>query len=147
MALGHPPLFAVLLIAILVWMVVGFASGHITGWASLAQRFRYDERFTGERVRFCSAAMRYWNHYGNCLTIGVNPQGFFLSLSIPFFPGHPPLLIPWDEITLCRKRFLWAKCVELRLGREPAVPLRICERLATKLAALARTAWPKESPT
>jgi hypothetical protein len=76
--------------------------------------------------------------------MGVNPQGFFLSLSIPFLPGHPPLFIPWDEITLHRKRLLWTRFVELRLGREPPIPFRISERLAKKLAGLAGEAWPKE---
>jgi hypothetical protein len=90
--------------------------------------------------------MRYGSHYGNCLTIGVNAQGLFLSLSIPFFPGHPPLFIPWNEITVRRTRVLWANCLELQLGRDPAIPFRIGERLAAKLAALAGEAWPKESP-
>jgi hypothetical protein len=145
MGSGHFPLFTVLLIAILAWSLVGFFSRRITGWASLAQRYRYDDRFSGERVRFRSAAMRYASHYRNCLTMGVNPQGFFLSLSIPFLPGHPPLFIPWNEITVRRTRLLWAKCAELRLGREPAIPFRISERLAKKLAGLAGEAWPKES--
>jgi hypothetical protein len=109
----------------------------------LAQRFRCDERFSGHRLRFRSAAMRYWGHYGNCLTMGVNPLGFFLSLSFSFFPGHPPLFIPWNEITVRRTRVLWAKCVELRLGRELAVPFRISERVTAKLAALAGEAWPQ----
>jgi hypothetical protein len=77
------------------------------------------------------------------LTMGVNPQGFFLSLSFPFFPGHPPLFIPWNEITVRRTCVLWAKCVELHLGREPAVPLRISERVARRLAPLAGEAWPQ----
>jgi len=138
--------FTFLLIVILGWIVVGLVSSRMTGWALLAQRYRWDERFFGEHLRFRSAAMRYGSHYGNCLTIGVNAQGLFLSLSIPFFPGHPPLFIPWNEITVRRTRVLWANCLELRLGRDPAIPFRIGERLAAKLAALAGEAWPKESP-
>jgi hypothetical protein len=144
MGTGSFPFFTVLLIAILVWMAVGFFSSHITGWASLAQRYRCDARFSGKRLRFRSAGTRYWGHYTNCLTLGVSPQGLFLSLSIPFFPGHPPLFVPWNEITVRRTRVLWAKCVEICLGPEPAIPLRICEQLATRLATLAGEAWPKE---
>jgi hypothetical protein len=136
------PLFTVLLIAILWWIVVGFVSSRITGWASLAQRYRYDERFSGEHLRFRSAMMRYGGHYGNCLTMGVNPQGLFLSLSFPFFAGHRPLFIPWNDITVRRTHLLWAKCMELHLGREPTIPLRLSERVATRLAALAGMAWP-----
>jgi hypothetical protein len=148
MGSGHFALLTVLLIVILLWMAVGFFTSHITGWASLAQRYRCDERFAGKRLRFRSAAMRYWSHYSNCLTMGVNPQGLFLSVSIPFLSGHLPLFIPWNEITVRRTRVLWAKCVEIRLGPEPAIPLRICEQLAKRLAALAGEAWPKEpAPT
>jgi hypothetical protein len=138
------PLSTVLLIAILAWVVVGFVSSRMTGWASLAQRYRYNERFFGERLRFRSATMRFGSQYTNCLTMGVNPQGFFLSLSIPFLLGHPPLFIPWNEITIRRTRLLWAKCAELHLGRELAIPLRISERLAASMAALAGKAWPRE---
>jgi len=146
MGTGAFPIVTVLLIVILGWAAVGLISSRMTGWALLAQRYRSEEPFSGERVRFCSAAMRYGGHYGNCLTIGVNAQGLFLSLSIPFYMGHPPLFIPWHEITASRKRVLWSNCVELMLGRDPSVPFRIQERLGKKLAALACEAWPKESP-
>jgi hypothetical protein len=145
MGTGHFPLFAILLV-ITLWIVVGLVNSHVTGWASLAERFRSGEGFSGDRLRFRSAAMRYWGHFGTCLTIGANPQGFFLAMSIPLFPGFPPLFIPWNEICLRRTRFLWTNYVELRLGQEPAIPFRISERLASKLAALAGEAWPKESP-
>ena len=145
MGTGHSPLFPALLFAIL-GIVMLFVISHISGWASLAQRYRCEEGFSGDRLRFRSADMRYWGHYGKCLTMGANPQGFFLAMSIPLFPGFPPLFIPWNEICLRRGRFLWTKYVELRLGREPAIPLRISEGLASKLAAWAGGAWPKESP-
>ena len=144
MGTGSFPFLTVLLIATWMLCVVWYFSSHITGWASLAQRYRCDQRFSGERLRFRSAAMRYWGHYGSCLTVGVNPQGLFLAVTTPFLPWHPPLFIPWNEVTVRRTHVLWAKCVELRLGPEPAIPLRICERLAKELAALAGEAWPKE---
>jgi len=142
MRTGIFPFVTVLFIAILGWMVVGLVFSRMSSWASLAQRYRYDEPFSGELLRFRSAAMRFGGHFRSCLTMGVNPQGFFLALSFPFFPGHPPLFIPWNDITVHRTRFLWVKGVELDLGREPAIPLRLSERLATKLAALPGQAWP-----
>ena len=144
MGTSHFPLFLALLVAAFA-LVLGLSISHISGWASLAQCYRCEEGFSGDRLRFRSAAMRYSIHYGNCLTMGANLQGLFLSMSVPFPVRHPPLFIPWSEITLCRGRFLWAKYVELRLGREPAIPIRVSERLASKLAALAGEAWPKES--
>ena len=143
---GHFPLFAILLV-ITLWIVVVLVTSQISGWASLAERFRCGEGFAGHRLRFRSAAMRYWGRFGNCLTMGANPHGFFLAMSVPLFPGFPPLFIPWNETCLRRGRFLWTKYVELRLGREPAIPLRISQRLASRLAALAGGAWPREPAT
>jgi len=146
METGYFPLFLVLLVAVIA-VVVGLSISHISGWALLAQRYRCEGGFAGDRLRFRSAAMRYSSHYGNCLTMGANPQGLFLSMSVSFLVGHPPLFIPWSEITVRRGRFLWSIYVELRLGREPAIPLRISEGLASKLAAWAGGSWPKESAT
>jgi len=146
MATGHFPVFLVLLVAVFV-LVLGLSISHISGWASLAQRYRCEEGFSGDRLRFRSAAMRYSSHYGNCLTTGANPQGLFLSMSVTFLVGHPPLFIPWSEITIRRGRFLWFKYVELRLGQELAIPFRISEGLGSRLAAWAGGAWPEESAT
>ena len=46
-----------------------------------------------------SAAMRWLTHYNNVLTVGADSEGLFL---VPFFlfrVGHPPLFVPWAEIT------------------------------------------------
>lgn len=146
METGHFPVFLVLLVAVFV-LVLGLSISHISGWAWLAQRYRCEEGFSGDRLRFRSAAMRYWSHYGNCLTMGANPQGLFLSMSVPFLVGHPPLFIPWSEVTVRRGRFLWSKYVELRLGRELGIAFRISEGVAASLAAWAGGAWPEESAT
>jgi len=145
MGTNHFPLFLVLLVPVL-WVVVAIVFSHVSGWALLAQTYRCEEDFSGDRLRFRSAAMRYSSHYGNCLTMGANPQGLFLSMSVTFFVGHPPLFIPWSDVTVRRGRFLWSKYVELRLGRGPAIAFRISERVAASLAAWACEAWPKETP-
>ena len=93
MGTGVFPFFTVLLIAIVAWLVVGFGVGLITGWASLAQRYCCEERFSGKRLRFRSAGTRYLSHYSNCLTLGVNPQGLFLLR----WHGHPARANSWPR--------------------------------------------------
>jgi hypothetical protein len=59
--------------------------------------------------------------------------------------ASPPLLIPWPEVTVWRRRqFLFFRFVEFRLGREEQVPLVIREKLADSLRAAAGTSWPIE---
>jgi len=83
--------------------------------------------------------------YNNCLTIGANASGLYLSIIFPLRFAHPPLFIPWREISISRKKILWINIVELRLGREADVPLRIRNPLTEKLKAAAGTSWPSES--
>ena len=89
--------------------------------------------------------MRYLVGYNNCLTLGANREGFYISLALPLFLGHPPLFIPWREISVTRKKVLWFKQVRLGLGREAPIPFQISERLAEKLRASAEQSWPVEA--
>ncbi len=87
--------------------------------------------------------MRWLIGYNHCLTIGADPRGLYLSIFFPFRIAHPPLFIPWQDISLVSKTFLWVKYVELRLGRENAIPLRISDRLAQKLKSAAAGRMPE----
>jgi hypothetical protein len=50
--------------------------------------------------------MRWIAGYGNCLTVGASPDGFYLAISPLFRFRHPPLLIPWTEVEITRRRVL-----------------------------------------
>jgi hypothetical protein len=38
--------------------------------------------------------MRFYVHFGNCLTTGADQSGLYLTVFPIFRIGHPPLLIP-----------------------------------------------------
>lgn len=142
----HPALIA---IGALIFMCVIIFTGisHASGWAALAGQYRSQETFTGTCWSFQSGQMRWWTGYNNCLKVGGDPRGLYLTIAFPFLflIGHPPLFIPWRDITFVSKRFLWVKYVELRLGRETAIPLRINDRLAQRLKSAAGSSWPIEA--
>jgi hypothetical protein len=139
----NPILFAAMFLAI--WIGIGVLISHIGGWASLTGPYRASVGFSGERWKFQSAGMRYWTNYSGCLTVGASYEGLYVSILFLFRTGHPPLLIPWKEISACRKRLLGREIVELRLGRELSIPFRIIPRLADRLRAAAGSAWPEEA--
>lgn len=117
----------------------------VGGWASLAGAYRISEPFSGSQWKFESGQMRYLTRYNHCLTVGADPRGLYLSILWPLRISHPPLFIPWRDISLASKTFLRIKYVELRLGRETPIPFRISDRLAQKLKSAAAASWPIES--
>jgi hypothetical protein len=84
-------------------------------------------------------------NYNNCLIVGANADGFYLATIILFWFAHLPLFIPWNEVTLPKKRILFKNFVRFQLGRENPIPLSIRESLANKLKVAARNGWPIES--
>jgi hypothetical protein len=133
---------------LLLWSAVALLISWIGGWSSLAQHFRHTGRFSGPRWYFQSAGMRWHTGYRNCLTVGANHEGLYLSILFLFRIRHPPLFIPWNEISVSRKwsLFYLGPFVEMRLGRELGIPLRVRRRLGDNLKEAAGGSWPLESP-
>ena len=128
-----------------VWCAALFVISRVSGWALLANRFRTDSPFPGKTWGWQSARLRWGSNYNNCLTVGSDPSGLYLSLMFIFRISSPPLLIPWPEVTVWRRRqFLFFRFVEFRLGREEQVPLLMREKLADSLRSAAGPSWPIE---
>ncbi len=90
--------------------------------------------------------MRWGANYNNCLTIGVDTAGLYLSPLFFFRIGHPPLFIPWTEISLRgRRKILFIEFVELKLGREERIPFLIRASLAEQIRSAAGFSWPVEA--
>jgi hypothetical protein len=144
------------------WAVVAFAAfvmglgllvSQVGGWATLARAYPSPRPFTGPRWRGQSAGMRWGVTYNGSLTVGADPQGLHLSILFVFRVGHPPLFVPWGDVTAVHEKsrrmpfsILRVGYVELRFRRAPAVPLRIREALAWRLAGAAGPAWPGPRP-
>jgi hypothetical protein len=133
---------------IFLWCGVLFLIAVFSGWMTLSRRFRLTSAFTGPTWEFRSARMRWTSHYGNCLSIGADTAGLKLSVLFLFRPGHPPLFVPWAEISVARRRnFLFIRQVKLLLGREEQIPFVISGRLADGIQAAAGAHWPVEAVT
>lgn len=127
------------LLAVGIWLL----SSRLTGWANLAEVYTASGACSGEQWHFQSAALRWWTHYGNCLTVGADAQGLWISVFFLFRLGHPNLMIPWSEVSATKVDGLFGRYVELRFQRVPGVPFRITERLAGRLAPfLSRSGTP-----
>src|SRR5215212_4216343 len=99
-----------------MWLLVGACLAFISGWVSLAGRFRADSRPEGQKVT------------GQVKQMGIVPEnrvtrmivsdsGLYLYASLLFRFMRPALLIPWSEVRLAREiKTLWWYTYELDLG-------------------------------
>src|SRR5919198_5653126 len=86
------------------WIGISLLLSWISGWRALAERYRATQRCTGVRFWMKSAAMRWGVGYRSSVNFGVDSSGLFLSVFPLFRAGHPPLLIPWADISFSRER-------------------------------------------
>ena len=142
---GMPPELAVFL-AIAVWVAILNVLARVGGWIALAEVYPAAGGFEGDRWWFQSAQMRWRVNYGGVLTVGASPRGLYLSVLLPFRIAHPPLFIPWADISASERKGLAAGYVELRFRRAPGIPLRVMERLGRRIAESAGRAFPRVSP-
>jgi len=142
----HPSLLAAIIPIYLLslWFLVAATISLIGGWFSLAKVYRTQVPFSGTKWKMQSGQMRWLANYNNVLTLGVSPQGLYLASMFLFRFMHPPLLVPWSEIKVRRKKGWVFETVIFTMGHELAIPLRIREKLASKLRESAGNYWPIE---
>jgi hypothetical protein len=127
------------------YLLVSFGVRWWSGWALLSRKFRFPSKFTGSKWRLQSGQMRWICGYRGCLTIGANSDGLYLA-TLPFFPLlHPPLFIPWNEISVANTPLLFEAGTRFRLGRELSLPLWVRKRLAERLKGAAGNGYPIEA--
>jgi hypothetical protein len=120
--------------AVAVWLALMFLMPRLTGWHALAELYPVPAPFMGKPHRFQTVWMRWGSHYGNGVTFGANAQGLYLSVLILLRIGHPPIFIPWSEITASDVPGGLSRRVELRFRRLPKVSITIMRALAETLA-------------
>ena len=118
----------------LLWILVMLVLAYAGGWARLAREYRHWDPPEGDRWFGQSAALG-WVSYNQCLIVVAGSRGLRLSVFFPFRIGHPPLLIPWNEITGTPGKRLFIEHVDLRFRRAPEIRVRISQRLASALYA------------
>ena len=118
---------------LLLWLAVSFFVACLGGWRELARHYRAGTPFLGKKFWFQSARLKRWTNYNNALTVGGNPQGLYLSQLVIFRFGHPPLFMPWTDITVLKIEGRLGSRYELRFARCPEVPFTITARLWDRL--------------
>ena len=125
-----------------LWCFVCFVISIISGWFALSRRFRKESDPLGETRTagpwFYTIYMRFWGHYSSVIRLTATQDALFASVLPPFRVGHPPLRIPWNEITFGRTKYFFRRYIVLTLGNEERIPMRVSECMSLKLGLLER---------
>ncbi len=125
-----------------LWCFAMYLVSLLSGWQALTRRFRAQSEPTGPMQTagpfLFTVYLRNWTHYNSVIRVTAAQDALYLSVLVLFRFAHPPLRIPWEEITVSSTRWFWRDYVVLTLGREEQVPMRISMRMARNLGLLSR---------
>ncbi len=125
-----PPIFIIGFVGL--WIFVCFLLARIGGWSRLATHYRAPADFSGTKWEFQTGYMG-WARYKGCLTIGTNREGLYLAVFPLFRVGHPPLLIPWRDITTSEERGWLASYQGFAFAKAPNIQLHVLRELGTRI--------------
>jgi hypothetical protein len=121
-----------------LWVFISLFLSFLGGWQVLGQACRAQDKIEGHRWRGQSGSTRFGVSYNRCLNITANSIGIGISISLLFRIGHPPLFIPWTDITLREEKFLFFwKNLRFNFTKAPNIPFRISMKLGKKIQAVA----------
>jgi len=136
----NPLYFAIFFV--ILWILLNFIISRLTGWARMAAHYHKAGGFTGKVWRFQTITTRRGMGYRGSTNVGADSRGLHLSLFFLFRFGHPPLFVPWRDITITEKQIFRSKALELRFRKTGDLPVRIFAELGARLAEAAGTSWP-----
>lgn len=123
------------LFSIVVWCIVLWVIARTFGWRRLAQRYEDTSFFaTSSRdiVRFASAQIGLAS-YSGVLILDATDTGVSIVPIRIFRPFHPPLTIPWSEMTIQVRGGKRWKAVQLKFPDIPRVTVTLYGRAAERV--------------
>ena len=126
-----------ILFFIIIWVGVCKLISVVGGWNILSRDYQANSAFAGKKMRLKSVGMRRWMSYNNCITVGADKYGLYLSVFPLFRVGHPPLFFPWTDISTEEgSRRLLGDFVKFTFTRQPDVPVIFSKKLAAGIFKL-----------
>ena len=131
--------YTALLLVVLAgaWLLLGWLSSVLGGWRKLASRYQLKHPFAGKTFSTRSAMMGM-TRYASCLTMGANQDGFYLEVFFWMKISHPPLFIPWSDMTGKIEDSWLTKILILKFKPVPHVSIELPMNTALELKAAAQ---------
>jgi len=115
------------------WVAICFFVSHIGGWPKLNRCYPAQEQPGNATFYTVSAGLRWGASYRSCLIVGSTFQGIYVRLMFIFRPFHPPLFIPWSDITTSEEKQFFIPVIRFRFTKTPDVPMVILKGSALKI--------------
>ena len=117
------------------------------GWSRLARVYRDEmsELTDGHTWRMQSVSLRGWCGYNNCINIEATVKGLKISPWFIMRPGHPPLFLPFDEMTSSSRTMLGVGLEQVRMKQEPAIRIDFRRTLVDSVRQELGDVWPEDS--
>ncbi|WP_157698717.1 hypothetical protein [Geobacter sp. DSM 9736] len=137
----------------LLFMLLLFIGSRSSGWHKLAKQ--YPNR-TGSHAEWISMpdffdrpgkggmVVDFSNCETNAINLGVDYEGMYLSMSIPFRFFHPPIFVPWSDIRGVAQGAPWSKKkheIRFTFAMSPNVPLDVDMSVAREIEKRALGRW------
>ena len=132
-----------ILFFVFIWMGVCKLISAVAGWKILSRDYRANSAFDGQKMWLKSIGMRRWTNYNNCIAVGANKLGRYLSVFPLFRVGHPPLFFPWSDIsTEAGSQRFFGDFVKFEFTKQPDVPVIFSKKLAARIFKLKEESRP-----
>ncbi len=121
--------------SVFLWCFVLWVIAWTSGWRRLAQRYSDTSPLawsSGGGVRFASAQMGLAS-YSGVLTVDATDKGVSIATIRLFRLSHPPLRIPWSEMTIQVRGGKRWKAVQLKFPDIPRVTVTLYGRAAERV--------------
>jgi hypothetical protein len=127
----------------LFWVFIMYVASTLGGWGALAAQYTAPN-LEGEvplaQWHWQTMGMR-WANYSWVATITVYEEGLHFALPLLFRLGHPPFLLPWEELRLQRKQMLFQKYVQVRGERASSIVIELPQTVADKIETAVGKRW------
>ena len=120
---------------ILIYPIAMFVSSTVGGWKTLAEFYRKppDKKRENKPIRITTVGMRFFSYngfiFGTADSDGLHVHMHFLSR-----PFHPPLFIPWADITAERRE----NRIRININKTPGISFEISEHHAKTFGIIDR---------
>jgi hypothetical protein len=133
--------FAIPIFFVALWLGVTSLLSVLSGWSALMQAFPDRDETPVLSLSGQSGSMGLGVNMRGVLTIAVCPSGLRIGMPRLLAPFSRDFLVPWDRLSVTRKRVLFMDAARLQFG--PVGTLTVSAALADKLARAAGKNWPE----